>query len=78
MAQKKREYRILTAVEALQLAQLGLGEQIQVRNSSEDFSRGFGWRQSNLANPAACQPNPEDWLRINDKGDGKEWRIAVE
>ena len=78
MAQKKREYRILTAVEALQLAQLGLGEQIQVRNSSEDFSRGFGWRQSNLANPHSYKDDPECWLRINNKGDGKEWRIAVE
>ncbi len=71
-------YRTLTAVEALQLAQIGLGEQIQVRNVSKDKGRGFGWRQSNLGNPSCYVDAPECWLRINDNGDGKGWRIAVE
>lgn len=75
---ERQKYRILTAVEALQLAQLGLGEQIQVRNVNKDKSRGFGWRQSNLYIPSCYKNDPECWLRINDNGDGKEWRIAVE
>jgi hypothetical protein len=65
-SKKKKKYRIITAEQAVQLAQLGV--------SGIEVCIGGYWKPSNVDQWLA---DPSGWVRVNDKGD-KEWRVQEE